>query len=68
MMTFDTIARELLKEQGFEVLECETDEEAIDKAEQLKNGSKNILYIFRNPIHPGKNHLRNFIQIPKRWI
>ena len=45
MMTFDTIARELLKEQGFEVLECETDEEAIDKAEQLKNGSK------KYPVH-----------------
>ena len=45
MMTFDTIARELLKEQGFEVLECETDDEAIDKAEQLKNGSK------KYPVH-----------------
>ena len=45
MMTFDTIARELLKEQGFEVLECVTDEEAIDKAEQLKNGSK------KYPVH-----------------
>lgn len=45
MMTFDTIARELLKEQGFEVLECETDEEAIDKAKQLKNGSK------KYPVH-----------------
>lgn len=45
MMTFDTIARELLKEQGFEVLECETDEEAIDKVEQLKNGSK------KYPVH-----------------
>lgn len=45
MMTFDTIARELLKEQGFEVLECESDEEAIEKAEQLKNGSK------KYPVH-----------------
>ena len=45
MMTFDTIARELLKEQGFEVLECGSDEEAIEKAEQLKNGSK------KYPVH-----------------
>ena len=40
MMTFDMIARELLKENGFEVLECNSDEEAIDKADDLKNGSK----------------------------
>lgn len=40
MMTFDGIARELLKEHGYEVLECISDAEAIDKAEDLKNGSK----------------------------
>lgn len=45
MMTFDGIARALLKEYGCEVLECCSDEEAIDKAEDLKNGSK--LY----PVH-----------------
>ena len=45
MMTFDGIARELLKEHGYEVLECSSDTEAIEKAENLKNGSK--LY----PVH-----------------
>ncbi|CAJ0596406.1 unnamed protein product, partial [Cylicocyclus nassatus] len=40
MMTFDKIATELLHEHGYEVLECESDEEAIEKAEQLHNGSK----------------------------
>lgn len=40
MMTFDGIARSLLKEHGYEILECSADEEAIDKAEDLKNGSK----------------------------
>ncbi len=45
MMTFDGIARSLLIEQGYEVLECGSDEEAIDKAEDLKNGSN--LY----PVH-----------------
>jgi len=40
MMTFDGIARELLKVQGYEVLECTSDEEAIDKAQELKNGSR----------------------------
>lgn len=45
MMRFDTIATNLLHEYGFEVLECASDEEAIDKAEALKGGSK--LY----PVH-----------------
>lgn len=45
MMRFDTIATNLLHEHGFEVLECASDEEAINKAEALKQGSK--LY----PVH-----------------
>lgn len=45
MMTFDKIATAFLQENGFEVLECESDEEAIEKAEDLKNGSN--LY----PVH-----------------
>ncbi len=40
MMTFDKIATALLYEHGYEVLKCPTDQEAIDKAEELKNGSK----------------------------
>ena len=39
MMTFDSIARNLLGEYGYEVLECNSDEEAINKAEDLKKGS-----------------------------
>lgn len=39
MMTFDEIGTELLKAHGYEVLECSSDAEAIDKAEDLKNGS-----------------------------
>ena len=45
MMTFDAIGTALLHEYGYEVLECSSDEEAIDKAEDLKNGSN--LY----PVH-----------------
>lgn len=45
MMTFDGIARSLLKEYGYEVLECSSDEEAIEKADDLKKGSN--LY----PVH-----------------
>lgn len=39
MMTFDKIATAFLEENGFEVLECDSDKEAIDKSEDLKNGS-----------------------------
>lgn len=45
MMTFDAIGTELLKAHGYEVLECSSDEEAIDKSEVLKKGSN--LY----PVH-----------------
>lgn len=45
MMTFDAIATELLKQHGYTVLQCESDEEAIEKAENLKAGSN--LY----PVH-----------------
>lgn len=38
MMTFDKIASAFLEENGFEVLECASDEEAIEKAEDLKKG------------------------------
>ena len=39
MMTFDRIATAFLEEHGYEVLECSSDEEAIDKAVELRNGS-----------------------------
>jgi len=45
MMTFDGIGTELLKVHGYEVLKCTSDEEAIEKAEELKNGGR--LY----PVH-----------------
>ena len=45
MMTFDKIATAFLKENGFEILECASDEEAIDKSEDVKNGS------YKYPVH-----------------
>lgn len=45
MMTFDKIAVALLHEHGYEVLECDSDEEAIDKATDLKDGSR------KYPVH-----------------
>ena len=45
MMTFDKIATALLEEHGYEVLQCASDEEAIEKAEDLKNGCR------KYPVH-----------------
>lgn len=39
MMTFDSIAINLLHEYGYQVLQCESDQEAIEKSEELKAGS-----------------------------
>jgi len=40
MMTFDCIAEKLLEEKGYEVLHCNSDEAAIEKSLELKNGSR----------------------------
>lgn len=45
MMTFDKIATAFLQEHGYDILKCSSDEEAIEKADALKKGSK--LY----PVH-----------------
>lgn len=49
MMTFDAIATELLHAHGYEVLECNSDAEAIEKAELLKTGSRQY------PVHYSKS-------------
>lgn len=45
MKTFSSIATDFLHENGYEVLECNSDQEAIDKTEDLKKGSK------KYPVH-----------------
>ena len=40
MMTFDAICTALLKEYGYEPMLCDSDEEAIKKASEMKNGDK----------------------------
>lgn len=45
MMTFDAIATELLHEYGYQVVLCDSDEEAIAKAQALKTGCK------KYPVH-----------------
>lgn len=45
MMTFDKIATAFLEENGYEVMQCASDEEAIEKAADLRNGSR------KYPVH-----------------
>ncbi len=40
MMTFDKIATAFLTEHGYEVIECSNDAEAVERAEELRKGSK----------------------------
>lgn len=50
MMTFDKIATALLEENGYQILECNSDEEAVNKAVELRNGSKQY------PVHYSKSN------------
>lgn len=61
MMTFDAIARALLEEYGYEVLECESDEEAIEKAEKLKNGSMQYPVHFSPSNTSGEKAFEEFV-------
>lgn len=45
MKTFSAIATDFLRENGYEVLECSSDQEAIDRSEDLRHGSR------RYPVH-----------------
>lgn len=45
MKTFSSIAIDFLHENGYEILECDSDQEAIDQSEALKKGSK------KYPVH-----------------
>ena len=46
MMSFDTIATKLLEECGYNVIRCNSDSEAIDKAQELKKGSRNYPVVY----------------------
>lgn len=61
MMTFDGIARELLKAYGYEVLECGSDAEAIEKAEDLKNGSRQYPVHFSGSDTSGEKPFEEFV-------
>lgn len=61
MMTFDSIARNLLAENGYEVLECSSDDEAIDKAEELKTGSNQYPVHFSVSDTSGEKPFEEFV-------
>lgn len=61
MMTFDAIAIELLKAHGYEVLECASDGEAIEKAYELKNGSNQYPVHFSSSDTSGEKPYEEFV-------
>lgn len=61
MMTFDGIAMALLNEHGYEVLECDSDAEAIDRAEELKNGSNQYPVHFSISDTSGEKPFEEFV-------
>lgn len=60
MMTFDVIATELLHTYGFDVLECSSDEESIEKAASLKNGSMDYPVHFSTSNTSGEKSFEEF--------
>ena len=60
MMSFDRIAIELLKGQGYTVLECGSEEEAVDEAEKLKVGSRQYPVYFSASDTSGEKSFEEF--------
>ena len=61
MMSFDKIAEDLLHTYGFNVCYCDSDEEAIEKAENLKNGSKEYPVHFSKSDTSGEKSFEEFV-------
>ena len=61
MMTFNAISTELLKAYGYEVIECSSDEEAIEKAEDLKKGSNRYPVYYAVSDTSGEKPFEEFI-------
>ena len=61
MMTFDAIATELLCQYGYEILECASDEEAINEANALKKGSKKYPVHFSRSDTSGEKPFEEFV-------
>ena len=61
MMTFDVIAEELLKAQGFEIQKCSSDEEAIEQAKHLKEGDNRYPVHFASSDTSGEKQYEEFV-------
>lgn len=61
MMSFDKIAEDLLHAHGFDVYYCNSAEEAIDKAENLKKGSKEYPVHFSKSDTSGEKAFEEFV-------
>ena len=59
-MTFDSIAANLLKVNGYEVLSCNSDAEAIEKSEDLKNGGNQYPVYFSASNTSGEKAFEEF--------
>ena len=60
MMTFDKIATELLQEYGYEAFYCNSEKDAIDKADELKKGSKEYPVFFSKSNTSGEKLYEEF--------
>lgn len=60
MMSFDVIATELLSEYGYEVLQCNSEAEAIDRAEKLRTGSQKYPVIYSKSDTSGEKTYEEF--------
>ena len=60
MMTFDEIARNLLKVQGYTVKECSSEDEAIKLAGELRSGSKEYPVLFSGSDTSGEKSYEEF--------
>lgn len=60
MKSFDDIARDLLHEYGYEVLECNSDQEAIEESKKLKSGSKKYPVHFSESDTSGEKEYEEF--------
>lgn len=61
MESFDKIAEELLKVHGFDICYCDSDEDAISKAELLKNGSNTYPVHFSKSDTSGEKSFEEFV-------
>lgn len=60
MMTFDQIATAFLQEQGYEVLECACDAEALEEAKKLRSGSRRYPVCFTKADTSGEKAYEEF--------